>query len=64
VPIILDRRLQACSTEELTSLARQLFDYWLMKGSMSIDRMPKWWRSDVSRLRDELDRRGVQLTLF
>lgn len=64
MPIVIDRRLQSCSDEELRRIARQLFDIWQVKGSAPFDKMPRWFVKDVEKLRTELARRGVQLRLF
>jgi len=64
MPIVIDRRLQQCTDAELRYIARRLFDLWALKGHMPQEKMPLTWRRDVARLREELDRRGVQLSLF
>lgn len=56
--------LEAVSRETLHRYARLLANEWASKGFLPRELMPTWWLRDVEMLRREVERRGVQLTLF
>ena len=62
--IVIDRRLQTCSDDELQRIAERLFRVWAEKGYLPRHLMPVAWEAEVQKLRVEMARRGVQLRLF
>lgn len=62
--LVIDRRLQSCSNEELRSHVQRLLDYWIEKGYPDWGDMPKQMLGEWVRLSDEVQRRGIQLSLF
>jgi hypothetical protein len=62
--LILDRRLQTCTQEELRALASKLLAAWAHHGRPDWEDMPKRYKREFDALRVELERRGVQLTIF
>lgn len=57
-------RIPAMSAFELRRLANVLSSEWSQKGHLPEDKMPRWWGEQVAAVRDELHRRGTQLSLF
>jgi len=64
VPLVIDKRLQACTDAELRKLMRELSDAWQAKGCPSWSDMPRVMLGEYERLATEFYRRGVQLHLF
>lgn len=59
--LVIDRRLQACSDAELRDLYRQLFAHWYPQRDPITGTAPPFYEEQMSKLRAEFGRRGVQL---
>lgn len=62
--LLLDRRFQTCSDEELKEVYQTLCGILVHHGVKTWDRMPPYYRARMEACYEEFRIRGVQLKLF